>query len=80
MKDIQSAIQEGFRLLKTAKVGHFITMGEDGIQVRPMGAIFPGKADDEVVLITYRVADLLKVIEAHRSGATLPAPRPAPLR
>ena len=54
MKEIRNAIKEGFRLMKTAKVGHFITMGADGIQVRPMGAVFPGKADDEVVLITYR--------------------------
>jgi general stress protein 26 len=54
LTDIQRAIDEGLRLLKTAKVAHFITMGEDGIQVRPMGAVFKGTTTGEVVLITYR--------------------------
>ena len=62
--DITKAIKEGFRLLRTAKVGHFITMGADGPQVRPMGAVYPGKADDEVVLITYRYSRKTSQIKA----------------
>ena len=54
MDDVRQAIQEGFRLLRTAKVAHFITVTEDGVQVRPMGAVFPGPADDEVALFTFR--------------------------
>jgi len=70
MNEIRNAIKEGFRLMKTAKVAHFITIGADGIQVRPMGAVFPGKADDEVVIITYRDSRKVAQVKAD-SRATL---------